>query len=175
MGGVTQTQVRNARLITIMKAIYLSSLNGHATGRVRRLVHNRLVRASSASNHWSSTENNQNNAWNVNFSNGNMNNNNKYNSFVGSIVNAYRIRLIRRTMASLYRSVLSLERVSLLRTSGKAVDDAHYLSSINSLLGFTVHTNDFDRKRKLFTNVQALHQYYTITKLSSIKRNKQYV
>lgn len=69
-------------MITIMKALYLSSLNGHATGRARRLVSNRLVRASSATNHWSSTENNQNNAWNVNFNNGNTNNNNKYNSNV---------------------------------------------------------------------------------------------
>ena len=69
-------------MITIMKALYLSSLNGHATGRTRRLVRNRLVRASSATNHWSSTENNQNNAWNVNFNNGNTNNNNKYNSNV---------------------------------------------------------------------------------------------
>lgn len=31
------------------------------------------------SNYWSVTENNSNNAWNVNFGNGNVNNNNKYN------------------------------------------------------------------------------------------------
>lgn len=34
------------------------------------------------SNYWSSTENNSNNAWNVNFNSGNVNNNNKYNSNV---------------------------------------------------------------------------------------------
>ncbi len=34
------------------------------------------------SNHWSSTENNGNNAWNVNFNTGNTGNNNKYNSNV---------------------------------------------------------------------------------------------
>ena len=32
------------------------------------------------SNYWSSTENNTNNAWNVNFNSGNVNNNNKYNT-----------------------------------------------------------------------------------------------
>lgn len=45
-----------------------------------RLVKNKIRYAFSASNYWSSTENNQNNAWNVNFSSGNINNNNKYNS-----------------------------------------------------------------------------------------------
>ena len=35
-----------------------------------------------AGNHWSSTENNSNNAWNVNFNSGNTNNNNKNNSNV---------------------------------------------------------------------------------------------
>lgn len=34
------------------------------------------------SNYWSSTENNSNNAWNVNFNSGNVNNNNKFNSNV---------------------------------------------------------------------------------------------
>ena len=33
----------------------------------------------SASNHWSSTENNASNAWNVNFGNSNVGNNNKFN------------------------------------------------------------------------------------------------
>ena len=32
------------------------------------------------SNYWSSTEYNTNNAWNVNFGSGNVNNNNKYNT-----------------------------------------------------------------------------------------------
>ena len=33
-----------------------------------------------ADNHWSSTENNANNAWNLNLNNGNQNNNNKTNT-----------------------------------------------------------------------------------------------
>ena len=41
------------------------------------------------SNSWSSTENNSNNAWNVNFNDGNVNNNNKYNSNVVRPVAAY--------------------------------------------------------------------------------------
>lgn len=53
------------------------SLNGCGTGvlSVDTLVKNQLVRAI-----WSSTENSQNNSWNVNFNDGNCNNNNKYNS-----------------------------------------------------------------------------------------------
>ncbi|NDV56927.1 DUF1566 domain-containing protein [Bacteroides sp. 519] len=39
----------------------------------------RVIKFASA-NYWSSTENSANNAWNVNFSNGNTNNNNKTNS-----------------------------------------------------------------------------------------------
>ncbi len=38
-----------------------------------------LAHTLTATNYWSSTENSTNNAWNVNFSNGNINNNNKYN------------------------------------------------------------------------------------------------
>ena len=41
------------------------------------------------SNYWSVTENNSNNAWNVNFSNGNVNNNNKYNGNVVRPVAAF--------------------------------------------------------------------------------------
>lgn len=41
------------------------------------------------SNYWSCTENNSNNAWNVNFNSGNVNNNNKYNSNVVRPVAAY--------------------------------------------------------------------------------------
>lgn len=37
-------------------------------------------RSQKCSNYWSSLENNANNAWNVNFSSGNVNNNNKYNT-----------------------------------------------------------------------------------------------
>lgn len=45
-----------------------------------RLVKNKIQSAYTASYYWSSTENNSNNVWNVNFSDGNINNNNKYNS-----------------------------------------------------------------------------------------------
>ena len=41
------------------------------------------------SNHWSATEYNSNNAWNVNFGSGNVNNNNKYNGNVARAVTAY--------------------------------------------------------------------------------------
>lgn len=63
------------------------SLNGRATS-VRTLVKNKTAHVSSASNHWSVTENNSNNSWNVNFNNGNTNNNNKNNSNVGRAVSA---------------------------------------------------------------------------------------
>ena len=53
------------------------SINGHGT--ISKVVKNKLVRVYAG---WSSTENNANNAWNVNFSNGSVNNNNKYNSNV---------------------------------------------------------------------------------------------
>ena len=45
-------------------------------------VKNKIVYAKPSSNHWSSTENNSNNSWNVNFNDGHFNNNNKYNSHV---------------------------------------------------------------------------------------------
>lgn len=63
---------------------YPFSLNGRITRcqSVRHLVKAKIVYALTATNHWSSTEYNQNNAWNVNFNNGNQNNNNKYNSNV---------------------------------------------------------------------------------------------
>lgn len=63
-----------------MQVYGLRVLNGRVTGS-RDLVMNKLVHAASSSNRWSSSENNQTNAWNVNFSNGNFNNNNKYNSY----------------------------------------------------------------------------------------------
>ena len=58
------------------------SLNGRCTGDVQSLVRNKLVSAMNSSNHWSCSENNSNNSWNVNFSDGNFNNNNKNNSNV---------------------------------------------------------------------------------------------
>lgn len=70
-----------------MKAVASDLLNGRATG-VKALVTKKLLHAASSSNHWSSSENNQTNAWNVNFSNGNFNNNNKYNSYVVRAVSA---------------------------------------------------------------------------------------
>lgn len=51
--------------------------NGCGTGTLNTDV---LVKRKLARTTRSSTENSQNNAWNVNFSNGNVNNNNKYNS-----------------------------------------------------------------------------------------------
>ena len=68
-------------------------LNGHTTrserpklGLIRpligSLVKSKKVYANPSSNHWSSTENSSTNSWNVNFSDGNINNNNKYNSNV---------------------------------------------------------------------------------------------
>lgn len=46
------------------------------------LVKSKKVYADPSSNHWSSSENNSNNSWNVNFGDGNFNNNNKYNGNV---------------------------------------------------------------------------------------------
>lgn len=63
-----------------MDVMNFLSLNGCSTGtsRVEDLVNNQIDCISAT--YWSSTENSQNNAWNVNFSDGNTNNNNKYNS-----------------------------------------------------------------------------------------------
>lgn len=62
-----------------MKVYGLRFLNGRVTGSTD-LVKNKLAHAATASVRWASSENNQTNAWNVNFSSGNFNNNNKYNS-----------------------------------------------------------------------------------------------
>lgn len=70
-------------MITVMKEVSFFGLNGRMTNAVLekgRLVKNKAQYALTATNYWSSTENNSNNAWNVNFSNGNINNNNKNNS-----------------------------------------------------------------------------------------------
>lgn len=48
-----------------------------------------VAKTEEGSNHWSSTENNRNNGRNVNFSTGNTNNNNKYNSNVARAVAAF--------------------------------------------------------------------------------------
>lgn len=70
-----------------MKEVFSFSLNGRVTS-VHSFVKVKSALVLSASNHWSSTENNSNNSWNVNFDNGNMNNNNKYNSNVSRAVAA---------------------------------------------------------------------------------------
>jgi hypothetical protein len=46
------------------------------------LISYEVAKPQSGSNHWCSTEYNSNNAWNMNFTNGNYNNNNKYNRYV---------------------------------------------------------------------------------------------
>lgn len=66
-----------------MKGAYLL-LNGRHTGPLGLVIS--PTGAKSASNFWSSSEYNETNAWNVNFSSGNVNNNNKYNSNVARAV-----------------------------------------------------------------------------------------
>lgn len=59
--------------------------NGRITGLIKPLispVKRKIVYAEIGSNHWSSTENDSNNSWNVNFGDGNINNNNKNNQNV---------------------------------------------------------------------------------------------
>lgn len=66
-----------------MKEVSFIMLNGRMTNAALekgRLVKNKTQYAFTATNYWSSTEYNSNNAWNVNFSNGNINNNNKNNT-----------------------------------------------------------------------------------------------
>lgn len=53
--------------------------NGRIAG-AKSLAKNKTVYALVSSAHWSCTENNATNAWNVNFNNGNTNGNNKYNT-----------------------------------------------------------------------------------------------
>ena len=70
-------------MITVMREVSFFVLNGRMTNAALekgRLVKNKAQYAYTASNYWSSTEYSSNNAWNVNFSSGNINNNNKYNS-----------------------------------------------------------------------------------------------
>lgn len=61
-----------------MRVSYFS-LNGHTTRDLKSFVNRKVAYAITSSNYWSSTENSSNNAWNVNFNNGNVDNNNKYN------------------------------------------------------------------------------------------------
>lgn len=77
------------------------SLNGHTTRDIKSFVTKKTAYALTSSNYWAATEYNTNNAWNVNFNNGNVDNNNKYNEnyvravaalsdeFKESIVEAY--------------------------------------------------------------------------------------
>ena len=62
-----------------MKGRINQSINGRITRGVKSFVNKEIVCALAASNFWSSTEYNSNNAWNCNFSSYNTNNNNKYN------------------------------------------------------------------------------------------------
>lgn len=78
-------------MITVMKGVSFFQLNGRMTNATLEqggLVKNKIQYAFTASNYWSSSEYNQNNAWNVNFNSGNVNNNNKYNSNVARAVAA---------------------------------------------------------------------------------------
>lgn len=75
------------QLIKVMRENFLFSLNGRATS-MKALVKNKKAHVLSSSNHWSVTENNSNNSWNVNFNNGYTNNNNKNNSNVGRAISA---------------------------------------------------------------------------------------
>ena len=66
--------------------------NGRVTGplpSVKDLVKNKIVHAITASRYWSSSENSQNNSWNVNFSNGNFFKNVKYSSSMVRAVAAF--------------------------------------------------------------------------------------
>ena len=53
--------------------------NGRGAGASTETLAKELLAHAITADYWSSTENSANNAWNVNFSNGNTNNNNKYN------------------------------------------------------------------------------------------------
>lgn len=59
---------------------FYHKLNGRTTRGIKPLVNKRIACALTSANYWSSSENNSNNAWNVNFSGGNSNNNNKNNT-----------------------------------------------------------------------------------------------
>lgn len=69
------------RTSKVMKGRINQSINGRITRGVKSFVNNEIVCALAASNFWSSTEYNSNNAWNCNFSSYNTNNNNKYASY----------------------------------------------------------------------------------------------
>ncbi|MBR5042994.1 MAG: reverse transcriptase [Bacteroidales bacterium] len=75
----------------MMRRVLHNPLNGRFTTvgadlAVRRSYEDAIPQEHS--NYWSSTEYNSNNAWNVNFNSGNVNNNNKYNSNVARPVAA---------------------------------------------------------------------------------------
>ena len=71
-----------------MKGVRRNPLNGRIT-MVKHSNEDANTQEVSSAWYWSSTENSQNNAWYVNFSNGNTNNNNKYNSNRVRAVAAY--------------------------------------------------------------------------------------
>ena len=67
----------------------------------------------SASNHWSSTENNASNAWNVNFGNSNVGNNNKFNrNQVRPVVACNDFDLLRESVIDAYLDCLRHKRSS---------------------------------------------------------------
>ena len=85
MHGETKRHSKPAATFKDMDAIAFLLSNGRSTepGSIHSLTGKSVKTtdyASSTSNFWTSTENSLNNAWNVNFSDGNLNNNNKNNS-----------------------------------------------------------------------------------------------
>lgn len=85
LNGSATSAVRGARRGIIRRAAALSRIadyNVYPIMSANALVKEKSAQTITASNHWSSTENNTNNAWNVNFSSGNTNNNNKNNNNV---------------------------------------------------------------------------------------------
>ena len=101
-------------------------------------------------------------------------------TFVGSIVNTHRIRLIRRTIGTLHDSVASLDEICLMRHAQKWNDTAehraweeHLVCSVNSLLGFTRHTDDFRSVARIFSSASHLVYYYSLSpNITKIKRLK---
>ena len=117
------------------------SINGRITRGVESFVNNQIVCALAASNFWSSTEYNSNNAWNCNFSSYNTNNNNKYNSYkvrpVAALDDDFRVSILEayddccKHKKSSYHCIMFQLNDEVLIDLADAIQERRYLPTVS--------------------------------------------
>ncbi len=117
------------------------SINGRITRGVKSFVNNQVVCALAASNFWSSTEYNSNNAWNCNFSSYNTNNNNKYNGFrvrpVAALDDDFRVSILEayddccKHKKSSYHCIMFRLNDEVLIDLADAIQERRYLPTVS--------------------------------------------